>query len=200
MIFSFSGILLNLKTDLQPVTKTTSHFSELPKHWLDSAYQNNQNWCIRYVIKNQGSEQEAKDIFQDSLAAAWVNLRTGKFEGNEENFHGYIRQICKYKWLNELKRKGRFTNAIDLERMDATPDDNEDLNLLLDETDILMKSIESLGDNCKVILKAFYYLKESLTEIAHKMGTTDQSIKTIKYRCMNRLRKAYIALKSQNER
>ncbi|MBN7810888.1 sigma-70 family RNA polymerase sigma factor [Algoriphagus sp. H41] len=180
------------KTDLNPVKPTA-------KEWLETAYAENLPWFERYVAKNSGTSQEAKDIFQDSLSVAWINLRNGKFVGIESDFTAYVRQICKYKWMDELKRKGRFGHSLDLSGVEEPQVESGELEEAFGDLDVLHRSMSSLGDKCKTILNSFYFLKQSLQELSQSIGVTDQSVKTMKYRCMNRLRAAYLQLINTHE-
>ena len=175
-------------------------WKENPERLLTQAYKSNYDWCVNYVLRNKGSEADAADVFQESISVAWFNLRVGKFQGDAERFNAYIRQICKYKWINQLRSAAANGVSIrkdlsDLEEMaeeDPGVDDSIKSALLLD-------SFADLGEKCRDLLSRFYYKKESLATIAQVMDTTVSSMKTIKYRCMMRLRKAYLERSKENE-
>lgn len=168
-----------------------------PQQWLDDAYQENLPWCKNYVLNNSGSIEEAKDIFQESLSIAWLNLRQGKFIGDENNFQAYLRKICQYKWMDELKRKSKFSSfdpaQIDLTDEELIPENEKLLNWLSLCMDVLQ-------DRCKKVLSLFYFKGEKLSEIAEEIQVNTESAKTIKYRCMMRLREAYLKLEKENEK
>ena len=46
----------------------------------------------------------------------------------------------------------------------------------------------SMGDQCKELLKRFYFRKESLREIAAFFSWTEATAKNNKYRCLQKLR------------
>lgn len=173
---------------------------ENPERLLTEAYKSNYDWCRSYVFKNMGSEADAADIFQESISVAWINLKEGKFQGDSENFNAYIRQVCKYKWINQLRSFSNkriilkedlsdFEGKVDLDSVE------EDAN----QVDLLQNSFTSIGEKCRDLLSRFYYKKESLAALANEMETTVASMKTIKYRCMMRLRKAYLDQSKSNE-
>ena len=47
---------------------------------------------------------------------------------------------------------------------------------------------EKLDDKCRTILDQYYYERKDLATIAAGMGVEEDSIRTIKYRCMMKLR------------
>jgi RNA polymerase sigma factor (sigma-70 family) len=45
-----------------------------------------------------------------------------------------------------------------------------------------------LDDKCRQVLDQFYFERKDLASIAASMGVEEESIRTIKYRCMMKLR------------
>ncbi len=61
-----------------------------------------------FVTKNRGSEQDAWDVFQESLVLLFEKLRQDP-TCIRTSFQGYLYGVCKYRWikrLNELKKDG----------------------------------------------------------------------------------------------
>lgn len=160
----------------------------------------NIEWCKSYVVKNSGTIEDAEDLFQSCIHVAWVNLKTGKFVGSQEKFNAYLRQICKYKWINILKTR-KPTSSINEDRNDYSEGNQQDENWEENEiqTNLLIESLMQLGEGCREILSRFYFKKSSLKSIASTRNTTEKSIKTIKFRCMNKLRKTYLELQRKHE-
>lgn len=166
---------------------------ENPDRLLSKAYEENLQWCIGYVCKNSGTADDAADIFQESISIAWLNLKEGKFQGDAERFNAYIRQVCKYKWINQLRS---FSNKKLIFKEDLSDFEGKiDLDSVEQDSsqiDLLHASFSSIGEKCRDLLSKFYFQRETLSSLAKLMDTTEASMKTIKYRCMMRLRKAYI--------
>ena len=180
-------------------TKVSSSLLDA-KSWLENAYARNLPWCISYILKNNGTEQEAKDLFQDSLSVAWMKLHSGTFEGGENEFHAYLKQICRFKWMDQIKLKKKVPLLdITSELADISPSIHEDWKETEAAAIKIKKSLDTLQGRCKQVLFGFYYEKKSLEGIASLLGVTPQSIKTIKYRCMLRLRQAYLDLLESDE-
>ncbi|MBX3238298.1 MAG: sigma-70 family RNA polymerase sigma factor [Chitinophagaceae bacterium] len=162
-----------------------------PEHALKRIYSDNFSWLENYIRQNSGNPDDARDIFQEGIAAAWMNLRTGKFVGTRDKFNAYVRQICKYKWINEL-RSGKRKKTVYNEQVSEQdiPDNVSEGDL--EHTMLLKKSFSMLGEKCREVLEQFYYNQKPLGEIATQMQNTEDSIKTIKYRCMMQLRKFFL--------
>lgn len=175
-------------------------WNENPERLLKKAYDENFNWCISFVRKNNGTADDAADLFQDSISVAWIKLKEGKFQGDSEYFNAYLRQVCKYKWINQ--RRSFANNKIILAEDLSDFEEKIDHNSIEDDTAklvLLENSFSSIGEKCRDLLSRFYFKKESLAILAKVMDTTEESMKTIKYRCMMRLRKAYLKQLKEDE-
>jgi DNA-directed RNA polymerase specialized sigma24 family protein len=45
---------------------------------LDFLYKKNYKMMVNMIIKNNGTEDEAKDIYQEALLAFWIKAASGK--------------------------------------------------------------------------------------------------------------------------
>lgn len=176
-------------------------FNGSPEQALKKAYEDNFPWLENYIKKNSGNQEDAQDIFQESVSAAWLNLREGKFKGDSEQFNAYIRQICKYKWINMLKSVANSRTRLvdDFAEFEGHADAMEEFETQLEQSKRLNESFANMGDKCKALLDMFYFKRQSLAKIASLMNNTEESIKTMKYRCMMRLRKIYLDKFHNNE-
>jgi RNA polymerase sigma factor (sigma-70 family) len=156
---------------------------------LKQFYLNNYPKVEKFVLNNNGSSEQARDIFQEAFIAAWRNIQLDRFIAhNESALDAYIFRIAKNKWMDHL-RSGHYNKTV---RM------NDNLNVVEDEAEIdeseqqyleaLKKEFKNLGDNCRKILTLFYYHNHSLKKIAHSMGWTEATAKNNKYRCIQKLK------------
>lgn len=170
-----------------------------PEDLLKQLYADNYPWLENYVRQNSGNSADAEDIFQESIAAAWINLKEDRFKGNKAQFYAYLRQICRYKWINQIRSADRskviYSDAL-LDK-EVGVNGHEVLKEQLQQSGLLQECFARLGARCKQVLRLFYYKRKSLGEIAADTGNTEESIKTIKYRCMMQLRKLFL---EQNKR
>lgn len=140
-----------------------------------------------YVLQNSGSAQDAQDVFQEALVATWLNAKQGKLQP-ESNLGGYVFRIAKNKWLDRV-RSAAYKNEIrvEVERQDHT-DNGVDQEARIEH---LQHIYAQLDGRCKQILDRFYYEKKDLATIAEELGVDINSMRTIKYRCMMKLRKLH---------
>src|SRR5437763_16695777 len=68
-----------------------------------------------YIVQNNGSEDDAADIFQESLIDIYQQARSKEFHLTCP-FEPFLLLVCKRKWINELKKRGRH-------RVTKEPDD-----------------------------------------------------------------------------
>ena len=149
----------------------------------------------RMVRNHSGTRADAKDLFQDALI---ILLGKAKDEGFTLScsISTYLYAICRNRWQEELRRRGRFT-----QELEALPEEPNDLGAVLaDEQNISLaeRALQALGDKCQELLKRFYLLKEPLLTIAKSIGLAGEgAAKTRKYKCLEEARKRYRSLLAQ---
>ena len=155
---------------------------------LKSLYEDNYFRIEHYVLNNNGTVDDAKDIYHEAYIIVWRNIQLDRFYPENENaLAGYLYRIGKNKWLDHL-RSTHYKKVTQI---------NEDTHHLFEDvlpeedvryiTDVKNK-FKELGENCKEVLMRFYYKKESMRIIAEKFGWTEATAKNNKYRCLQRLR------------
>lgn len=156
-------------------------------------YKKNYPSVANFIRLNGGNDDDAKDIFQETLVTLFHKVRQENFTLTAK-LNTYIYSIARNLWLTELKRKKQKSeNVFELEEF--LPGDE----LLLEEVESIKLrynrlnwSLEKLGEPCKSILSYYYFYKWSMQEIAEKMGYTNaENAKTQKYKCLLRLKKIF---------
>lgn len=155
---------------------------------LKSLYQGNYNKVEMYILNNNGTIEDAKDIYQEAFIAVWRNIQLDKFyPENEHALTGYLYRIAKNKWLDHL-RSAHYKKVTQInEATDHLPEDNmpeEDARYVTE----VKNNFKQLGANCRDILTRFYYQKESMRTIAAYFKWTEATAKNNKYRCLQKLR------------
>lgn len=149
---------------------------------LDYLYKKYYRMMTNIVLKNNGTEDEAKDVYQESLLAFWQKAASGNLVLTSK-ISTFIYSICLNQWRKELDRKSRLSNeAVDKEEY-QTHDQNERYK-------IVVQCIGELGDTCKRILTYYYFDGLNMTEIAKRMNFANtDTAKTKKYKCKKKLDK-----------
>nr|WKN39596.1 sigma-70 family RNA polymerase sigma factor [Tunicatimonas sp. TK19036] len=147
---------------------------------LDELYRKYYRMMTKAVIKNNGTEQEAKDIYQDALIVFWQKAVSNQLVLTSK-ISTYLYSICLNLWRKELDRKSRLSH----EKKDSIEYiDNESE----ERSKIIHQCIQQLGDTCQKILMFYYFDDMSLQDIAKKLGFANaETAKTKKYKCKKRL-------------
>jgi RNA polymerase sigma factor (sigma-70 family) len=158
---------------------------------IESLYKNNYKMVQSLVISNNGSADDAKDIFQEAMVVLYEKARSGTFELNCL-IRTYLYSVSRRLWLKRLLHQNRFTlNDVEDESIPVEDDlaDHERKDL---EFDMMDKALGGLGEPCKSLLEAFYLQKRNMQEIASSFGYTNaDNAKNQKYKCLMRLKKAF---------
>lgn len=172
------------------LTKTAVLIKKNDAATLKNLYKSNFAKVRRYVLRNSGDEQAAKDVYQEAFVAMWINIKNDKFYAESENaINGYLFQIAKYKWLDQVRSlKYKNTTFINREIEFEAPNTAE-AELENKRIGIIMDSIEKLGERCQLLLKLFYFERRPYREIADIMAMDEASARNAKYRCQEQLKK-----------
>jgi len=147
---------------------------------LDLLYKAHYRMMIKLIIKNNGTEEEAKDIYQESLIVLWQKAQDDNFILTSK-ISTYLYSICLNLWRKELERKKRFT--YDVQEGSHVMDMDRD-----ERIKIINKCIQKLGETCRDVLTYYYFDRLSMVEIAEKMGFANaDTSKTKKYKCKKEL-------------
>lgn len=170
---------------------------------MKALYVTNYRKVKTFVLQNNGSESDAKDIYQEAFITVWKKVQSDKFTPkNDSSLNGYLYQIAKNKWIDYLRsahhKKTVSSDSelrlVSIEKSDQTLDDKEVEN---DNLKMIMDAFARMGERCKNILKQFYFNRKNYREIADDLDMQEASVRNQKYRCMQKLRSA--VLKSENK-
>lgn len=134
----------------------------------------------RLVLNNNGTEDEAKDIYQDAILIFWQKAKNPEFQLTSK-ISTFIYSICQNLWRKELERKSRLSGEIKEESEVLDFDRQERIK-------IINQAIQSMGDTCRKVLTHYYFDNMSMSDIAKKMGFANaDTAKTKKYKCKKEL-------------
>jgi RNA polymerase sigma factor (sigma-70 family) len=161
------------------------------KKAVETIYKENYNMVQSLVLNNNGSTDDAKDIFQEAMIVLYEKARSGTFELNCQ-IKTYVYSVCRRLWLKKLQQANRYMEIGDMETIVAVEDDIEDHAKKNTEFEMMDKAIGSLGEPCKSLLEAYYLQKKNMQEIAFSFGYTNaENAKNQKYKCLMRLKKIF---------
>lgn len=182
--------IYNEKIKDLPFNETVALIKKNDAATLKLLYKTNFAKVKRYVQKNSGNEQEAKDVYQEAFVAMWRNIKDNKFSAESETaINGYLFQIAKYKWLDQV-RSARYKNTTFINReIEYDEPETEENEMQNKKIKIIMDSISNLGERCQLLMKLFYFEQKPFKEIAEIMAMDEASARNAKYRCQEQLKK-----------
>ena len=160
---------------------------------IKNLYTNNRTKIFSMILKNNGTYDDASDILQEGVITVWNNYKADKISYLYCTLDTYLYAVCRNKWLNELRRRGKSSLKLINEAIsEQTPNESE-VDFLIENEDkikVIEKEIFSLGETCQKVLKLFYYENRSMVEIATETGLSgENAAKTKKYKCLQQLKK-----------
>ena len=167
---------------------------------IETIYKQHYSMVQSLVINNNGSSDDARDIFQEVMIILYDKSRSGSFELTSQ-LKTYIYSICRRLWLKRLQQQQKFVPEIN-NLIEAVPVEDE-LEIHEERNgELLMmeKAMLSLGEPCRSLLEAYYLQKKNMTEIAGNFGYTNaDNAKNQKYKCLMRLKKLFFAEYKNNQ-
>jgi RNA polymerase sigma factor (sigma-70 family) len=144
------------------------------------------------IINNNGTADDAKDIFQEAMIVLYEKARSGTFELNCL-IKTYVYSVARRLWLKRLQQANRYNGEISGSEAAVPVEDDIGEHARRDaDFEMMEKAILSLGEPCKSLLEAFYLQKRNMQEIATSFGYTNaENAKTQKYKCLVRLKKIF---------
>jgi RNA polymerase sigma factor (sigma-70 family) len=158
----------------------------------ETIYKDNFNMVLAFVLNNNGSYDEAKDIFQETMITLYEKAKTDSFVLTCQ-IKTYVYSVSRRLWLKRLQQIGKTAPGIENYEETVIVDDDLDLQERKNEEFRIMdRALNSLGEPCKTLLEAYYIQKKGMSEIATLFGYTNaDNAKNQKYKCLMRLKKLF---------
>ncbi|MEI6576432.1 MAG: sigma-70 family RNA polymerase sigma factor [Bacteroidota bacterium] len=129
----------------------------------------------KYIQNNGGSDDDARDVFQDAMKVVFERVLDTKF-CLTSSFSTFLFSICRHLWLRELKNrktlKGQFLE-IDVDVPDEENDTLQLEVLRLRQNALYRRHFDEMDEGCKELLLLFLN-KKSFKEIAEILGFSDE--------------------------
>jgi RNA polymerase sigma factor (sigma-70 family) len=147
---------------------------------------------LKHVLNNNGSEQEAQDIYQETILVLYNNCKKNNFD-LQCSLQTYVYSIAKRLWLKQLNKNKSLFKLKDDESdfADVSNEINEHVEKEI-QFNKMNSSLLELGEPCKTLIEDFYINQMSMEELAEKFGYTNaDNAKNQKYKCLQRLKRLY---------
>ena len=166
---------------------------------LVTLYHTHRRSITGYVVKNNGTADDAEDMLQESLVILWERVRSGRFEHTAQ-LGTFLFGIAKNLWKRALARRRREPPA------DKDTEVGDDALSVLDimigreETNFVLESLDKIGETCRRLLLLYYWEELSMEEIAVRMGFANATTaKSKKYQCKKALEQVLSGKVKHNE-
>lgn len=164
---------------------------------------------VIFVCRNSGTEEDAKDLTQDVIVLYWRKDVAEIKKAIEDpsytprvitNEMGYLYGMGRNLWHKELERRKispQFSYDIEIDRFERSAEEEDSYKAMLMK--VVSTALSTLGEDCRTLIKLFYYDQISMQDIAEKMGFGSSRVAiTTKSRCWKRLKeRAYDELEIQ---
>ena len=160
----------------------------------ETIYKENFNMVLAFILNNNGSYDEAKDIFQEAMITLYQKAKSESFVLTSQ-IKTYVYSVCRRLWLKAPSANWQNMQQV-LKILNRLPveDDLEIHERRNAEFGIMDRALNSLGEPCKSLLEAFYIEKKSMDQIALSFGYTNaDNAKNQKYKCLMRLKKLFFS-------
>ena len=135
----------------------------------------------RMIRRKGGTLEEAKDAFHDALLIYMEKEKAGRLQLHSSP-KAYLLGIARICWL-----RARGATATLPEAFDAAEPEDVDME---EREQSLRASLVKSGKKCIELLKAFYYDRCSMQDIAARFGFNGTRSATVqKYKCLEKVRK-----------
>ena len=132
------------------------------------------------VQKNGGSIDDARELFQQAVVIFYEQVLT-QHKAVHTSHSAYLQGIARHLWYQYHKSQDKLQP---LEGIDLKEEQQESV-----ASNKLLHFLEMAGKRCMDMLKAFYYDKTDLKEIAGNFGFSGTRSATVqKYKCLEKVR------------
>ena len=161
---------------------------------VETLYKSHFSMIQHFVINNNGSFDDAKDVFQEAMITLYEKVQTDSFALTCQ-IKTYLFSICKHLWLKRLQQMGRYSSPLNAEEESVSVEaDLESFEKKDAAYAIMDRALNSLGEPCKGLLEGYYLNKKGMQELAADFGYTNaDNAKNQKYKCLMRLKKLFFS-------
>src|SRR5882757_9391426 len=95
---------------------------------LKQLYRDNYTMILKLVVNNNGTEEEAKDVYQEAIIHFYERLSQAEFALTCK-IKTYLYAVCRKLWLQKLALRNKFVRIDELEQMLGTDELVSDIDI-----------------------------------------------------------------------
>ena len=161
---------------------------------VETLYKSHFSMIQHFVTNNNGSFDDARDIFQEAMILLYEKVQLEHFALTCQ-IKTYLFSVCKNLWLKRLQQMGKYSAPLSSQEETISVEEDLDQFEKKDAAFAIMdRALNSLGEPCKSLLEGYYLNKKGMQELASQFGYTNaDNAKNQKYKCLMRLKKLFFA-------
>lgn len=144
---------------------TTAEYNTCVSKYADGAY--------RFILKNIGDQERARDIIQDSFAKMWEKAK----EISSEKAKSYLFTTAYHTMIDDIRRDKRTTRLEDAHTGELSVNNN-----FSDLQEVLHQALSRLPEIQKAVITLRDYEGYSYEEIGQITGLNESQVKVYIYR------------------
>lgn len=154
---------------------------------LEEIYAQYHQAIMGLVKTNNGSLDDARDLFQEGLMLIYQKAQAPNFQLTS-SFFTYFYGICRYLWMNKMSKKKRHGEVTLTEEVKSISDELSASEMEKNESYMLYREkFRLLGEDCQKVLSLFL-AKKTMEEIMDNMGYASANYaKKRKFTCKKKL-------------
>ncbi len=186
-----------IMNDQNLIEKLRSQKTKEREEGLRILYKNNYQPIENYVLKNNGSPEDAKDIFQEVVIAFYHKVNETDFQLSCK-LSTFLFSMSRNQWLKKLRSKKIHNEYISVQKEQELVSENIDYEMEYTEQQIKVANLlKASGERCMKLLHLFYFQRMSMEDIASEFNySTGQVARNQKVRCLKKIK---ALLKDQKE-
>ncbi len=145
-----------------------------------------------FLILNNGSEQEARDLYQEAIMVLYEKVRRDAAPLNC-SISTFLYSVVRNLWLKQLRERNRAPMVAD--SLHSLADVTADVEAGVEQETLfknMAHALNQLGEPCKSLIEAFYIEEASMDVLADRFGYSgSDTAKNQKYKCLMRLRRLF---------
>jgi RNA polymerase sigma factor (sigma-70 family) len=157
-------------------------------HLIDDIYRKFSGKIKWLILQNNGDENDAADIFQESLLAIYHKARVGFVLTCP--FEAFLYLVCRKKWINELNKRKKsnvtFTDTTGYTSSEDSYQQAADCIQQEERKELLEEKMAELGEGCRQLLQLSWTHK-AMEEVATILKVTYGYVRKKKSECMAKL-------------
>ncbi|MCX6332523.1 MAG: sigma-70 family RNA polymerase sigma factor [Bacteroidetes bacterium] len=161
---------------------------------VETLYKSHFTMIQHFVENNNGSFDDARDVFQEAMIALYEKVQLDSFVLTCQ-IKTYLFSICKHLWLKRLHQMGKYSSPLNAHEESISVETDMGMFEKKEAAFAIMnRALNSLGEPCKSLLEGYYINKKGMQELANQFGYTNaDNTKNQKYKCLMRLKKLFFA-------